>query len=94
MYTTNEYNQVVIAKRALKELWAAACKVEGIDPTSTCVIFSNTNTASVEYNTAMGNYFKLVKRIKKNAAARARHKAHTDLGLVRVKGALGGVYYE
>lgn len=31
---------------------------------------------------------------KKNAARRAKHDALTSLGLKRVKGALGGVYYE
>jgi len=30
----------------------------------------------------------------RNAARRARHQAMLDLGLKRVKGALGGVYYE
>ena len=30
----------------------------------------------------------------KNAKARARHQAMTDLGMVRVRGSLGGVYYE
>lgn len=33
-------------------------------------------------------------RKRKNAARRARHQAMKDLGLVRVRGALGGVYYE
>jgi hypothetical protein len=31
---------------------------------------------------------------RRNANRRARHQAMTDLGLVRVHGALGGVYYE
>ena len=30
----------------------------------------------------------------RNANRRAKHEALTSLGLVRVKGALGGVYYE
>ena len=34
------------------------------------------------------------KRLRRNALARARHRAMLDCGLVRVKGALGGVYYE
>ena len=34
------------------------------------------------------------KRIRRNATARARHDAYTSCGLVRVKGALGGTYYE
>ena len=34
------------------------------------------------------------KRLRRNALARARHQAMLDCGLVRVKGALGGTYYE
>jgi hypothetical protein len=33
-------------------------------------------------------------RRERNAARRARHQAFTDCGLKRVKGALGGTYYE
>lgn len=31
---------------------------------------------------------------KKAQSRRARHEAYTSLGLVKVKGALGGIYYE
>ena len=34
------------------------------------------------------------KRTKKNAEARARRQLYADLGLKRVRGGLGGVYYE
>lgn len=34
------------------------------------------------------------KRAKRNAARRARHEAYTSLGMKRVKGNLGGTYYE
>ena len=34
------------------------------------------------------------KRRKKNAEARARRQVYSDLGLKRVRGGLGGVYYE
>jgi len=34
------------------------------------------------------------KRRKKNAEARARRHVYADLGLKRVRGGLGGVYYE
>ena len=33
-------------------------------------------------------------KCKKNAAARARRAAYADLGMKRVRGNLGGVYYE
>ena len=32
--------------------------------------------------------------LKRNLTRRERHQAMLDLGLVRVRGALGGVYYE
>lgn len=31
---------------------------------------------------------------RKNAARRAKHQAYLDCGLKRVRGALGGIYYE
>jgi ribonuclease P protein component len=34
------------------------------------------------------------KRLLKNYHKREHHQAMTDLGLVRVRGSLGGVYYE
>ena len=34
------------------------------------------------------------KREKRNASARARRQVYTDLGLKRVRGNLGGTYYE
>ena len=37
---------------------------------------------------------KEVKRIRHNRARQARHQAYLDCGMIRVKGALGGVYYE
>lgn len=34
------------------------------------------------------------KREKRNASARARRQVYADLGLKRVRGSLGGIYYE
>jgi hypothetical protein len=94
-FTVKEYNQVVLAKRNLKELWKAACAVDGITGSSaTFIIFSNGNPKANEYNTAMCEYMKMIKRIKTNEARRAKHAAMKDLGLNRVVGAQGGVYYE
>lgn len=39
-------------------------------------------------------YTRLRKLAINNIRKASRHEAMTDLGLVRVKGALGGVYYE
>jgi hypothetical protein len=35
-----------------------------------------------------------IRRERANRVRRERHQAMRDLGLVRVRGALGGVYYE
>jgi hypothetical protein len=35
-----------------------------------------------------------IKRVKRNASRRAKDQAYRDLGLVKVRGALGGIYYE
>jgi hypothetical protein len=92
--TTKEANQLNAAKATIKSFWDAACKVEGIDPASKFVVFSNDNLFAKDHNVAMDAYFKLVRRIKANIARRERHAAMKDLGLNRVKGNLGGVYYE
>ena len=36
----------------------------------------------------------LLKRKHRNAQRRARHQAYLDCGMKRVKGGLGGTYYE
>lgn len=36
----------------------------------------------------------LAKRLKRNRIARERNQVYKDLGLVKVKGSLGGTYYE
>lgn len=45
------------------------------------------------YEEALNAYHE-IKRKEHNQARRERHAALTGLGLKRVKGALGGVYYE
>lgn len=40
------------------------------------------------------DFGQLKKKIIRNKARREKHEAFTDLGLIRVKGNLGGVYYE
>lgn len=44
----------------------------------------------LETRNAYGAY----KQAKNNQARRARHQAYLDCGMIRVRGALGGVYYE
>lgn len=47
---------VVIARAAVQTAWKAACEVDGIDPNSTFVVFSETNRHAAEYNKLMGYY--------------------------------------
>lgn len=48
--------------------------------------------AKVDYYTARAKYQRQAQRRKENR--RDRHEALTSLGLVKVRGALGGIYYE
>lgn len=56
---------------------------EVADWDATCILIKARSEASLESQ-----------RIRKNAARRARHAAYVDLGMKRVHGSLGGVYYE
>lgn len=92
--TSKEAKLLNDKKAEVRSAWAAAC-VEANVPTDTkFVVFSNASDLAKRHNELMDEYFKLLNRIKKNVARRERHAAYTDLGLKRVKGALGGVYYE
>lgn len=88
---------LTMLKRDVQAAWLKACEADGIEPGAKFVVFSNTTEAAA-YNEMMGMYLrelaKYRKQIKRNQARRERHAALTDLGLKRVKGALGGVYYE
>lgn len=84
-------------KQDVKIKWLAACDADGIDPSSDFVVLSDTWPAR-EYNDAMAAYLKArneyQRQVERNRQRRARHEAMTSLGLQRVKGALGGTYYE
>jgi len=88
---------LTILKREVQAAWVSACKAGGIDPLSKFVVFSNTPEAAA-YNELMGLFLKARQKfhnqVKRNRARRARHAAMKDLGLNRVTGAQGGVYYE
>ena len=49
---------------------------------------------SVAGESKVPQLFKELARQRKNAARRMRDQAYRDCGLVRVRGALGGVYWE
>jgi len=88
---------LVMLKRDVQAAWLKACEADQIDPTSKFVVFSNTTEAAA-YNEMMGMYLKArrayQKQIERNKARRERHAVLTDMGLKRVRGAQGGVYYE
>ena len=92
--TQNEANALNTMKQAVRESWISACNLEGIPTDSKFVVFSDANTEAVRHNELMGEFLKMRNRIARNISRRERHAAMTDLGLKRVKGALGGTYYE
>jgi hypothetical protein len=92
--TQKEANQLNEAKAAVLAQWKKACFTQGIPADSKFVIFAKINADATEHNRLMGEFFKLRNRIARNAARRERHAAMKDLGLKRVVGAQGGVYYE
>jgi hypothetical protein len=92
--TNKEIKALEAGKAQAKALWIRACIVDGIEPTGQFIVFSDDNPAARDYNAAVLDLMKLRNRIKANAARRERHAAYKDLGLNRVKGGLGGTYYE
>jgi hypothetical protein len=91
------HNYISMLKRDVQNTWLKACEADKIDPASKFVVFSNTTEAAA-YNEMMGLYLKAVrayqKQMDRNKRRADRHAAMQDLGLKRVKGVLGGVYYE
>lgn len=92
--TSKEANQLNAAKAAVQAQWAKACASIGLPADTKFVVFNNDNIEANEHNRLMGEFFKLRNRIARNIARRERHAAMKDLGLRRVTGAQGGVYYE
>lgn len=92
--TQKEADKLNALKAEAKRLWTLACEHDGITPTGSFVIFSNDNPYTEAHNAATDTFFKARKQIAANNRRRERHAAMKDLGLNRVKGNLGGVYYE
>jgi hypothetical protein len=88
---------LTMLKRDVQSAWLAACEADRIDPMSKFVVFTNTTEAAA-YNELMGLFLKAVRaykaQIKRNQDRRERTSMLKDLGVKRVKGALGGTYYE
>lgn len=51
-------------------------------------------TCASMLNIAEADARERARKDRKNAARRAKHQAYLDCGMKRVRGALGGVYYE
>lgn len=92
--TTKEAQKLNALKLNIQDSWRVACNHDGIAPDSKFVVFSTDNPAAIRHNQLMIEFFNLRNRIKRNETRRARHDAMTSMGLKRVKGSLGGVYYE
>ena len=92
-----QQDYLTMLKRDVETKWIAACEADGIDIASKFVVFTDT-LAARQYNEAMGLFLKARQKyhnqLNRNRARREQHAALTSLGLKRVKGALGGVYYE
>lgn len=54
----------------------------------------NTQTESAELRAATSEQKRIARQKRANANRKARNQAMRDLGLVRVRGNLGGVYWE
>lgn len=92
--TTKEANQLNAAKAVIAAQWQKACATDGVPADSKFVVFSASNADAVEHNRLMLEFIKLRNRIARNVNRRERHAAFKDLGLNRVRGALGTVFYE
>ena len=92
-----QQDYLTILKRDVQAAWISACAADGIEPSSKFVVFTNTTEAAA-YNELMGMFLKARQsfhnQVTRNKARRERHAAMKDLGLNRVVGNLGGVYYE
>lgn len=94
MKLTKSQQKVQDTKAEVKRLWNLMCDLKGIERDSTFVVFAPSDPLQVEYNNAMHAYQVALHNERKNAARRERHEVLTSMGLKRVRGALGGVYYE
>lgn len=91
---TKEINQLNAAKVAIKDAWDHACQFDGVPFDSSFVVFSPNNIAAILHNDLLLAFMKLRNRIAHNVNRRERHATLVSLGLKRVKGNLGGTYYE
>jgi len=91
---TKSQQAVIAARKEVKLLWSLMCAFDGVPVGENFVHFSEGNPYSVGYNNAVSVFYQAKKLEKVNSSRRERHRMMLDCGLVRVKGALGGTYYE
>lgn len=94
MKISKSERKVIEAKAEVMRIWDLMCDHEGVARGSRFMSFSSDNPYHGEYNKAFTVLQAAVKAEKRNRARRERHEILTSMGLKRVKGALGGVYYE
>lgn len=93
-FNTKEREALALQEARVRGFWFLMCEADGISPDSKFVVFSEKNPYHAEHNDAVRELFTMRKRFAKNASRRERHAVLTGMGLKRVRGALGGVYYE
>lgn len=89
-----EAKQLKAAKAAVLAQWKKACFTQGLPADSKFVIFAEDNVDAIEHNFLMHNFIQLRNRIARNVARRESAALRRDLGLKRVVGSLGGIYFE
>jgi len=91
---TKSQKKVIEAKAEVDRLRRLMCLEDGVGTANMFIVFNPKNTYTTEYNNAVNVFQVALLAERKNKARRDRHQAMKDLGLNRVVGALGGVYYE
>ena len=82
------------AQLEVTKLWSLMCQEDGVSDSSMFVVFNSANKYFAEYQEAMGRLQHLRKLARQRNNRAARHAAYTSCGLARVRGNLGGTYYE
>jgi hypothetical protein len=92
--TAKETKALETAKHNAAVAWSKACLEANVPSNASFVAFDFSKPMAQASNAAAAELLKVRNRVVKNAARRARNQAMRDLGLTRVVGNLGGVYWE
>jgi hypothetical protein len=93
---TKSQKAVQVAQAEVSRIWRLMCLEAGVGTDSKFVVFPEEveQKYGSEHRLAFNALCRAIKAEKVNKARRDRHAAMSDMGLKRVKGALGGTYYE